>query len=104
MKMVLNELCLMHDHAFFTLPLVKLLLDPLNLVHTVRFYHETMLAGLSLLKYPMGSPPASHHYRRLVINLILSLPRRAQDYKADLHYNVFLISYLEEEDGNITTI
>ena len=51
MKMVLNEICLMHDHALFTLALVKLLLDPLN---RCTLLCSTMPIGHFLLKISHG--------------------------------------------------
>ena len=58
-EIILNKLCLMHDHtfcklSFVKLSFIKLSFRPLKLVCIVRFCHETMPAGLSLLKISHG--------------------------------------------------
>ena len=97
-EMILNELCLMHNHAFFKLSFIKLSLGPLNwctLFGCKAFSSKNIPWALLWLAITTGG---------LFTNFIPSLPRRAEDNKVALHCSVYLLSNLEEKDGNMTTI
>ena len=61
-EMVLNELCLMHDHAFFKLSFIKLPVDPLNWCTLFSYANGTMPVGISLLKISLRLPLVTSHY------------------------------------------